>query len=180
MAEMSNNSHQNDAMNEQNNRVDTQFIKCEGCGANMVFDPDKQVLSCAHCGSQKEFNLHTYADEISLTDGFSEDRWEGNVDQYECDNCGAKVVLSSGETANKCPFCGTSHVQKSQTLTGLKPNALLPFTFGKERALQLSKSWAKGKFFAPKKFKKKLQAENLNGVYVPCFTFDSCSYGIQK
>ena len=50
---------------------------------------------------------------------------------------------------------------------------MLPFTFDAKKALEYSKAWAKKRFFAPNNFKKNLRAENLKGVYTPCFTFDS-------
>ena len=83
------------------------------------------------------------------------------------------MVLTDGKTATDCPFCGTAHVQKSSELAGLKPNALIPFSFGVDKALSFSKEWAKKGLFTANKFKKNLNAQNLKGVFAPCFTFDS-------
>lgn len=168
-------------MNNDNNanliheEVPAEYVKCSSCGANMVFEPSQQVLSCPHCGSIKRFDTSSTAQEQDILKGFSDNQtWkEHEACVYKCQNCGAKVVLKSGETANSCPFCGTAHVQVVEELAGIKPNALLPFTFNCEKALSISKEWAKRKAFAPNDFKKNLKAENLNGVYAPCFTFDS-------
>lgn len=156
--------------------VGTEIVKCDGCGANMIFDPDSQKLYCPHCGSNKELVDNGTASEISILQGFSKDREYGEQDGavvFRCSNCGASVVISDGKTATHCPFCGTAHVQKTDDLAGLKPNGLIPFSFGEEKAIGLSKEWAKKRFFAPKKFKKHLASDNVNGVYTPCFTFDS-------
>ncbi len=159
----------------ENKQVDTESVKCNECGSNMLFDPETQTLICPHCGSKVDFATDTIAEELDISVGFSKDR-EWTTDEavvFACENCNAKVVLKNGETTKTCPFCGTAHVKKTDELAGLKPNALIPFAFGGEKALSLSKAWAKKRFFAPKGFKKNLRAENLNGVYTPCFTFDS-------
>lgn len=160
---------------EEKNKVETESRKCANCGSNMVFDPDSGRLTCPHCGGDKEFETDTRAEEIALTEALAAGRqWQAEETVvFSCDNCGARVVLSKGETAKICPFCGTAHVRKTEELAGLKPNAVVPFAFGSEKAVEFSKTWAKKRFFAPGKFKKKLSAENVNGVYVPCFTFDS-------
>lgn len=156
-------------------RVGTETEKCPSCGSNMVFDPENGCLSCPHCGTKVEFQKDETAQEIDLSSAFGKDR-QWNADEavvFSCDNCGAKVVLKAGQTAKICPFCGTAHVRKTEELAGLKPNGLIPFAFGEEKAVEYSKAWAKKRFFAPGKFKKRLTAENVNGVYTPCFTFDS-------
>ena len=169
-------ANQNDVVNQQN-QVATEYVKCSGCGANMEFDPNTQSLACPHCGNVVQFDTNKSACEIDLGKGLSDDAvWQSNqATVFTCDNCGAQVVLNQSQTASECPFCGTPHVQKSEELTGLKPNAVLPFTFDSDKALQHSKEWAKKQFFAPNDFKKNLRPDNIKGVYAPSFTFDSCT-----
>lgn len=160
---------------EEQKQVDTESIKCEACGSNMVFDPDTQMLECPHCGTKKSFATDVFAKEIDINAGFDESfKWTAEeAVVFACENCGAKVVLKNGETAKSCPFCGTYHVRKTDELAGVKPNALIPFSFDLDKSLEYSRTWAKKRFFAPNKFKKKLVTENVKGVYSPCFTFDS-------
>lgn len=161
---------------EQPHKVGTVVVKCDGCGANMVFNPDFQKLYCPHCGSLKDLKDAGIADERSLESGFNLDcnykEDEGAV-VFRCTNCGASVVINDGKAATVCPFCGTAHVQKTDEMAGLKPNGLIPFSFGVEKAIEFSKAWAKKRLFAPRKFKKNINSENVNGIYTPCFTFDS-------
>ena len=166
----------NDLNNQsQPEEVNADSVKCTGCGSNMLFNPETQSLVCPHCGSEQNFSTDSFAKEMDLLGGLNgEKNWEPDkTSVFECDNCSAKVVLNHGETAKVCPFCGTAHVRKAEELAGLKPNALIPFSLTAEKALELSKAWAKRRFFAPRKFKKNICAENVNGVYTPCFTFDS-------
>lgn len=160
---------------DQLEEIDTESIKCPGCGSNMVFDPTTQMLSCPHCDTKKSFSTNT-AKELALSEmGFALGM-EWTADEavvFRCDNCGAKVVLDKTETAKSCPFCGTSHVRHVDELPGIKPNAVLPFAITDDNALSLTKKWAKRKIYAPRKFKKNIRTEKIRGVYAPCFTFDS-------
>ena len=167
---------------EERVKVETESVKCPGCGANMIFDAELQTLYCPHCGKKKEIVGVKTAHERDILDGLSADSvWKSNETVvFRCDNCGAKVVLNKDETAKICPFCGPAHVQKTEELAGLKPDAVMPFAFGQEKAIEFSKTWARKRFFAPRKFKKNLNADNVNGVYTPCFTFDSHTYSIYR
>lgn len=155
--------------------VETESIKCVACGSNMVFEPETQMLCCTHCGTKIDFAKNNKAEELDIRTALEAglDWSKDETAVFACENCGAKVVLAKNQTAKSCPFCGTAHVQKSEELIGLKPNALIPFSFGEEKALDLSKAWAKKRFFAPRNFKKKLSADNVKGIYTPSFTFDS-------
>lgn len=171
-----NNSIENDKIFDVNSEeIDAESIKCSGCGSNMVFNPESQTLECPHCGTRQEFGSDIFAVEQDILDGFEKaNQWlSSETTVFECDNCSAKVVLGAGETAKSCPFCGTAHVRKTEELAGVKPNAVIPFSITGETALDFSKKWAKKRFFAPRQFKKNLCAENVKGVYSPCFTFDS-------
>lgn len=163
--------------NEELERKNTVFVKCPGCGANMVFDPITQALKCEHCGTIETFTKSKKVQELDILDSLKErENWDTESTVYRCDNCGAVVVLNPHESAKKCPYCGTSHIVKSEELAGLKPNAVFPFTITMDDALSKAKKWANGRIFAPKAFKKSLVADNIQGVYEPSFTFDSCTY----
>ena len=165
----------------ESNKVQTELIKCSSCGSNMIFDPDLQCLFCEHCNSKVLFDNDEIANEQDITSlGFNKDNvWsKDETSIFRCDNCGASVVLQKNETATSCPFCGTAHVTKVEELEGLKPNALIPFSFGDDKAIEITKEWARKKLFAPRKFKKNIKTDNVKGVYAPCFTFDSSTTSI--
>ena len=156
-------------------QVETENVKCDSCGSNMKFDPESQMLYCEHCGRKESFAVYVQADELAIEDALKTGgaSWAEETKVFRCENCGAKVVLDKGETAAVCPFCGTAQVVELEELAGLKPNALLPFRLTAEEAASSCKKWAKKKVFAPRAFKKNLKTDNMHGVYIPCFTFDS-------
>ncbi len=152
----------------------SQVVKCPSCGSNMVFSASKQALFCEHCGTVRSFEKNLNVQEIDIEKGFSESQsWEEDTKVFACSNCGAKMVLEKNETANDCPFCGTAHVAKTEELSGIKPNAVLPFQFDADTANLSAVKWARKKLFAPRKFKKDFNGGKLKGVYLPFFTFDS-------
>ena len=160
-------------------QIETQMEKCPNCGANLVFEPNSQTLYCEHCGTSQSLPEMLTVLEQNVLDGFDQvkSQWSGDETVvFSCDNCGAKVVLQKDETASSCPFCGTSHVVKTDELAGIKPHGLIPFSFGLKEGVDYAKKWAKSRLYAPRKFKKTLSAENVKGVYAPCFTFDSNTF----
>ncbi len=141
----------------------------------MIFDPVSQSLKCEHCGNTVDIKKDHDVKENDILDGFEKaTKWDGDEQAtYKCKNCGAVVVLNKDEHAALCPFCGTSHIVKGDAFKGLKPQVVIPFSVTESDAERFAKSWAKRRIFAPAKFKKSLNAENIHGVYEPCFTFDS-------
>ena len=60
---------QRENLQSQPEEVDADSVKCLGCGSNMVFNPEKQTLTCPHCGSKQDFSTDVFASELSLVDG---------------------------------------------------------------------------------------------------------------
>lgn len=160
---------------ENSEEVRTETTKCASCGANMAFDPASQMLVCPHCGRKESFEVDMNVEELDIRNALREE--EGGTKDattsFRCENCGAHVQLGEGEVALKCPFCGTSHIVEEEDQEGLRPGAVIPFLLDAGGAAAACKKWANKKWFAPRSFKKNMNAQNVRGVYTPCFTFDS-------
>lgn len=139
----------------------------------MIFDPQTQTLTCEHCGNSIDFEKNREVQEIAIEKAFSQAEIWNDTSVLRCENCGAVITVDREEMALSCPYCGTSHVKKANEIVGVKPNALYPFLLTKKDAVKNARKWAKSRLFSPKKFKKNLEEENLHGIYLPCFTFDS-------
>ncbi len=154
--------------------VDVESIKCPNCGNNLKFNPKTQKLFCEYCDTEVEFDQNFAYEEKNLFEAINStvEQWtETRV--FLCENCGAKVVLKKTETATSCPFCGTPHVVPVEETAGIKPNVVVPFQIDMDSAVDSLKKWAKKKLFAPKKFKKTISPDNVKGLYLPCYTYDS-------
>lgn len=152
----------------------TEVSKCPTCGANLQYSPSDASLKCEYCGYKAKVDLTQYAEEIDFAQLLrSDNAWGDETRAFACNNCGAKQILSKRDIAPTCAFCGTSNIVESQDICGVKPNAVVPFAFGKEQACEMITKWAKNKIFSPRKFKKSIYPDELAGNYFPAFTFDS-------
>ncbi len=159
---------------DNGNKINTVTARCSNCGGSMAFSPEHQALKCYHCDTLVDVKTSKQVMELALENAFyNGEQWGEEESVYRCESCGAEVIVNNKTHATHCPYCDTPHVVKSEDLAGLKPNAVYPFIITQEQAVLNAQAWAKNKFFAPHKFKKTLRAENVRGVYQPCFTFDS-------
>lgn len=158
--------------------VDTYSAKCKSCGAVMVFDPETQSLKCPHCGSTDNVEKDFTVIENDIRKGFEEaEKWNPNEQAtYKCCNCGAVVITSVEEETSICPFCQTTHIVKDGSFSSIRPHMVIPFQFTAQTASEYFKKWAKKRIFAPRKFKKEINVDQVKGVYEPCFTFDSSTF----
>ncbi len=154
-------------------KSNTEISKCPSCGGGMEYDPITASLKCVFCGNDVKLSMDNFSSELDFADLARGSSWSEETRVLHCTNCGAKSVLLRTEIAKQCPYCGTSNVVETNDLSGLKPNAVLPFALTAEQAILKVVAWAKKKFFAPGKFKKTIQPENVRGNYSPAFTFDT-------
>src|SRR5205085_615958 len=101
-------------MAEEENAVQAEVsnkIKCNGCGANLTFDPGTSTLDCQYCGAKNKIEVeHTLVEEIDFEKFLSENHPEGSlheVNMVNCQNCGASTTLKPDVTSDSCPFCAT-------------------------------------------------------------------------
>ena len=153
----------------------TEIAKCPSCGANMEYSPSRSSLLCPYCGATKAVNLNDVSSEIQIENLFKEssNSWNDETHVFRCNNCGAKEVLNRTDLATKCPFCGTTNVVEIEELPGSKPNGIVPFKIEKDEAIASAITWAKKRFYAPRKFKKSVSTESVSSTYSPSYSFDS-------
>ncbi len=152
---------------------DTSVTKCPACGANMVYDSERGKLYCEHCETEVEVRSRTSEEQAFERLLAKNNEWGEETHVFRCENCGAQEILSRGEIAKKCPFCGTTNIVQTDELPGLKPNAVVPFSVSKEDAMGRVRHWARRKWYAPRMFRKSATPENVSGVYMPAFSFDT-------
>lgn len=153
---------------------DTNFAKCPGCGNNLEYNPNTQTLYCEHCEYSKPITDEKSGEENSFEKLLSNNEiWNKQTHVYRCANCGSITTLLKTEISTKCPYCGTSKVVEVDENSGLKPTSVITFTYDKDKAALCITSWYKKKLYAPRKFKSKIDLNDLTGIYNPVFTYDS-------
>lgn len=156
--------------------------KCPRCGGAIEFDSSIQKMKCPYCDT--EFDMETLKD---LDEGLKEDKmeWENkagqdwqpgedeNLSVYSCRSCGGEIVVDGTTVATSCPYCGNPVVMKGKLSGALKPDYVIPFKIDKNGAKQGLMNHLRGKKLLPKLFKDQNHIDEIKGVYVPFWLFDT-------
>ena len=152
---------------------------CKSCGSRMVFSPEGGTLLCEHCKSTEPIDApvveaveHPF-DPATATAEAPE--WESECETaHVCPACGAETVTDADDMTLTCPFCGSHYVTELRPeATVLRPEAMVPHKLGREKANALFAAWVKRRYFAPRAFRRGSHKTEMQGVYLPYFTFDT-------
>jgi DNA-directed RNA polymerase subunit RPC12/RpoP len=169
--------------------------KCPACGGALEFDTASQKMLCPYCGSQYEMSQLQQKDTVLNTqqpdmgaapasqqgdqfnwDGTAGQDWNGedaNMSVFVCKSCGGEIVGDANTAATACPYCGNPVVMSGRLSGMLKPDFVIPFKLDKKAAKEKLKSYVASKKFAPNSFKSENKLEEIKGIYVPYWLFDS-------
>ena len=75
--------------------------------------------------------------------------------------------------ASACPFCGNPIVLTGQFAGDLRPDLIIPFKLDKKAAKEKLQEHLKGKTLLPKVFRSQNHIDEIKGVYVPFWLYDS-------
>lgn len=161
-----------------------QEYKCPCCGGAIAFDSNVQKMKCPYCDTEFDMEtLQSYDD--GLQDAQDEMEWkttaggdwqEGETDGlrfYVCKSCGGEIVGDANTAATACPFCGNPVVMMGQFSGALKPDLVIPFKLDKKAAKAGLQKHLTGKRLLPKIFKDQNHIDEIKGVYVPFWLFDT-------
>ncbi|MCL1838915.1 MAG: TFIIB-type zinc ribbon-containing protein [Propionibacteriaceae bacterium] len=159
--------------------------KCPGCGGAIAFDANTQQLVCPFCdttidaqalqhkdaGLEQDITSEAIDWQYSNTQ-FSEQEQQ-QLASYVCTSCGGEIIADVTTGATTCPFCDNPVVMSSQFAGTVKPDMIIPFKMDKQKAVAKLKEHYKGKKLIPKVFKDENHLEEIKGVYVPFWLFDT-------
>jgi DNA-directed RNA polymerase subunit RPC12/RpoP len=157
---------------------------CPSCGARLDFDPSVRGLACPYCGHREEITKDSKAqiverDYLKYLDDQEviAEPIPGHETQTRCTGCGAMVLLDSTIATDKCPFCAT-HLENKPVAVAcmIAPEATLPFALDLRAARAAFTKWLEGLWFAPTELTKIATLGQLQGVYVPYWTYDAMTY----
>lgn len=153
---------------------------CEGCGADLRWEPGVTALKCPWCGTVKEVAAPSgRVDEKSVDAALREPRntgWGAERKVIACKRCGAHTTLDPHVAATACAFCGTSAVvEASPSANVVRPEGLLPFRISQESALQSFRHWLSGLWLRPNDLKRRSRMNAIQGAYIPFWTFDAAT-----
>ena len=149
--------------------------KCPHCGAGIQYSGN-QMMKCPYCDS--EFTFDEAKAAASYVDADSSGNcWEKEESEsfgiYSCTSCGAELICDSTTAATRCPYCDNVIVYQSRLSGELKPDLLLPFSVTRAQAVEGLQKHLRGKKLLPNVFKTENHIEEVKGVYVPFWLFDT-------
>lgn len=168
--------------NNQNAKQSILNLPCPNCGSQLSYSAEKEMISCKHCDFSKDYEKsNDLVKELSLS--FAEENKqkfspsENDKKVIDCQGCGAQLMIDNTEVSIRCNFCGSEKVnEKAYNENIIQPQGILPFKIDKRESVDKFKVWIKKGWFHPNKLKKLASMEDIHGIYVPFWTFDSNSY----
>ncbi len=146
--------------------------KCPSCGAYLTFNADTQRWHCDFCNA--EFDEKTLLDkgeayQQEAEQEAAEHAATGGEVIYHCPSCGSEIMTDETTVATHCYYCHNPVVLQGKLTDSMKPDEVLPFSIGKEKAVEKFMAWVKHKRFVPSGFFTKNEVNQMTGVYYPHF-----------
>lgn len=130
------------------------YYRCENCGGNVVYHPQKRKMVCESCGSENSEKM-IVQETMEI-----------------CDNCGAALEFTEHTLSCKCPYCDTYLILKERIEEKPEPDLVLPFCIDRHEAAELIKRSFGSKLFLPRDFASVSSVEKMEGIYAPFWMFD--------
>lgn len=161
-----------------------QEYKCPCCGGAIAFDSTIQKMKCPFCDTEFEMETLASYDSELKSDQADDMNWEmaaeewqegepGGLRAYVCNSCGGEIACDENTAATSCPFCGNPVVMMGQLSGALKPDIVIPFKTDKKTAKETFRKHCGGKRLLPKIFKDENHIDEVKGIYVPFWLFDT-------
>lgn len=165
--------------------AELQEYKCPNCGGALEFNSSIQKMKCPYCDTELDMDSLQALDE-ALKNQAGEDltwtsqaggEWESgetdNMSVYVCKSCGGEIVADESTAATSCPFCDNPVVMMGRFSGDLKPDYVIPFKLDKKAAKEKLSKHLMGKILLPKVFKDQNHIDEVKGLYVPFWLFDT-------
>ncbi len=164
--------------------MEAKTYTCPNCGANLKFNPDAKDFSCEFCrcsfSEEKIKELFKRMSEVSDEDEKEkkaqqelEKEFAENTNLYQCPSCGAQIMADSNTAASFCYYCHNPVILKGRVDGKDRPSKVLPFAFGRDKAIEYFNTWAKKKKYIPRDLISDKQIEKMTGLYVPFWVADA-------
>ncbi len=157
---------------------------CPSCGAEASWNPAKQALVCAFCGTESPASLEerTAATVITEHDLAAAIRnipdeargWQAAKTTVRCQSCHAISVLDPDKVGSRCGFCGAAQlVPYAEVKDAFRPESLLPLRLSEAQARDAIRAWYGRQWLAPNALNARALTDTVKAVYLPYWTFDA-------
>ncbi len=155
-------------------------FRCPDCNGEMHWDAAASAMRCQFCSktvqvAEQEGSRSVVEYDLEHGLAMASQRGYGvAVRTTVCKECGATVSFGEATTATRCDFCDSPQVmQQEGSRNVIRPESLVPFAVEKKVATDKFKHWLRKLWFRPFDLKHKAEVEEMHGVYIPYWCFDS-------
>ena len=120
--------------------------KCPNCNAVLKYNPKGKNWKCDYCGSA--FKKEDIAKNEEKFEKTKVKKQNVEMDEYECQNCGAKIVADQNTAATFCVYCRNTAILKSRLTDEFAPSKVIPFAKTKEDAVAAFKKVCRGDVYS--------------------------------
>ncbi len=138
--------------------------RCGVCRSYM----DDEDLFCANCGTE---NPSADRSAKQLTHVASHHT-------FDCASCGASMSYDASAQALRCPFCGSTKMEKREGVRAIQPDGVVPLAISRERAESTLRDWLGRGFWRPADAARASQIGEIASVYVPFWVFDAKAHSM--
>ena len=155
---------------------------CPSCGAEAVWNPGKQMLVCAFCGTNAPMQPGEAPGDVAenclitaLRNIDPDHRgWATETRSVKCQSCQAITVFEPSRAAQRCDFCGSaSIIPMEEQLRPIRPESVLEFKLSETNVRESIRQWYGARWFAPNSLGTKALTDTVKGIYIPYWTFDA-------
>lgn len=124
---------------------------------------DEEDLFCANCGTESPWS-HGQTERLDN---------EADHYSFECKSCGASMSYDASSQALRCPFCGSTSMERQATVRSVKPDGVVPFSIDQQRAEGVLRNWLRTGFWTPSDAARASRVGEMTAVYVPYWIFEA-------
>ncbi len=134
------------------------LIKCGTCGAVL----DEEDLFCPNCGAEAPKREGEAAPPAHVT-----------TYNFTCKGCGASMSYDASAGTLRCPFCGSTELEKQPDAKEISPQGVVPFAITQDQAIAAMRQWLGGSFWRPGDLSEQAAIIKMTPVYVPYWVFEA-------
>jgi predicted RNA-binding Zn-ribbon protein involved in translation (DUF1610 family) len=133
------------------------LAKCGTCGAVL----DEEDLFCPNCGA-----------EAPSRDGAAAPAAHQTTYNFVCKGCGASMSYDASAGTLRCPFCGSTELEKQPDAKEIAPQGIVPFVVTQEQAIAAMRQWLGSSYWRPGDLSEQAAVVKMTPVYVPYWVFE--------
>ncbi len=155
------------------------LTKCSVCGAML----DEEDLFCSNCGteapaagtaqcpSDSESAESSAADPVKLPP--APPVTQVTTFNFTCRGCGASMSYDASAKALRCPFCGSTQLDKQADAKEIAPDTVIAFVISRGQAVATMREWLGRGFWRPGDLAEQAAVVAMTPVYVPYWVFEA-------